>query len=112
MRDDKECLLDIKEAIERINKYAVQGREDFEKNELIQNWIIHHLQIIGEAASRLSEDYRKRYHDIPWSKIIGMRNILVHRYFGIDTKIVWAVVEQDLPILKQNIDEMLKDNII
>ena len=112
MRDDKECLLDIKEAIERINKYAIQGREEFEKNELIQNWIIHHLQIIGEAVNQLSEDYLKRYYNIPWSKIIGMRNILVHRYFGIDTKIVWTVVEQDLPILKRNIDEILKDNMV
>jgi len=71
--------------------------------------MIRHLQIIGEAVSRLPEDFRKRYPDTPWVKIIGMRNILVHNYFGIDTAIVWRVVERDLPILKRNINAMLRD---
>ena len=109
MRDDRERLLDIREAIERINKYAVRGKKAFEEDELVQNWIIHHLQIIGEAANQLSKNYQERNPDTPWSKIIGMRNILVHNYFDIDTAIVWTVVERDLPILKRNIDNMLKD---
>lgn len=83
MRDDHEFLLDIKEAIEQINKYTVRGQTSFENDELVQTWVLRHLQIIGEASRQLSEDFRKRHSDIPWSKMIGMRNILVHRYFGI-----------------------------
>ncbi|HUW20677.1 MAG TPA: DUF86 domain-containing protein [Sedimentisphaerales bacterium] len=107
MRDDKERLLDIKESIERIKKYAGRGRDAFEKDELIQNWIIHHLQIIGEAAVRISEDFQKRSPQVPWSKIIGMRNVLVHDYFGIDFDVVWNVVERDVPELEARINELL-----
>lgn len=99
MREDQERLSDILEAIERIEKYATKGKYEFEREELIQNWMIYHLQVIGEAASRLSDEFRKQHPAIPWSKIIGMRNILVHHYFEIDTAIVWAAVEHDLPAL-------------
>ena len=64
MRNDRERLLDIVEAIERINKYAVRGRAAFEEDELIQNWILHHLQIIGEAAHKVSGQFREAHHDI------------------------------------------------
>lgn len=107
MRENRERLIDIQEAIERIEKYTVKGKDEFEKEELIQNWTLHHLQIIGEAASRLSDEFRKQHQEIPWSKIIGMRNILIHNYFEIDTAIVWTAVEQDLPVLKQNIKTIL-----
>ena len=109
MRDDRERLLDILEAIERIEKHAVRGREAFENEELIQNWIVHHLQIIGEAAARLSENFRKNHPDIAWKQIIGMRNILVHDYFGIDTDIVWSVVEKDIPTLKKILGTWLQE---
>lgn len=72
MKDDKERLLDIAEAIDCINKYAARGREVSEHKELIQNWIIHHLQIIGEASARISENFRNVHPGIPWPKIIGM----------------------------------------
>jgi uncharacterized protein with HEPN domain len=107
MRDDRERLHDIHEAIERIEKYASRGREGFEQEELVQVWIIHHLQIIGEACSALAPDFRDGRPQIPWSEIIGMRNILVHRYFGIDLDIVWSAVEKDLPNLKREIETVL-----
>jgi len=62
MRSDRERLLDIQEAIERIKKHAGRGRQAFEKDELIQNWIVHHLQILGEAAARVSEDFRDSHY--------------------------------------------------
>lgn len=108
MKDDKERLLDIEEAIERIEKYAFQGRKAFENNELVQNWIVHHLQIIGEATRSLSSQFKEKHSEIPWSKIIGMRNILVHDYFGIDVDVIWKAVERDLPELKQKIKALLK----
>lgn len=109
MREDRERLLDIQEAIERIEKYAAHGREAFVQDELIQTWIVHHLQILGEASRALSSSLRDQHPEVPWTKIIGMRNILVHDYFGIDTEVVWAVVENDLAPLKSNIVTMLQE---
>ncbi|MBI3321980.1 MAG: DUF86 domain-containing protein [Candidatus Omnitrophica bacterium] len=107
MRDDRERLLDIQEAISRIEKYAAQGRVAFERDELIQNWVLRHLQIIGEAARGLSTEFTTRHPEVPWSKIIGMRNILVHDYFGIDVDAVWAAVEHDLPALARQMQAIL-----
>ncbi|MCX9025011.1 MAG: DUF86 domain-containing protein [Candidatus Methanoperedens sp.] len=109
MRDYNERLLDILEAIERIEKYAAQGREDFENDELVQTWIVHHLQIIGEAARALPDSFIDQHPEINWSEIIGMRNILVHNYFGVDVDVVWAVVERDLPDLKHKIQAILQE---
>jgi uncharacterized protein with HEPN domain len=109
MRDYNERLLDILEAIENIEKYASRGHEAFEHDELIQTWILHHLQIIGEAASALPDSFRDKYPEVPWSKIIGMRNILVHNYFGVDIDVVWAVVVNDIPDLKQKIENAIRN---
>lgn len=108
MRDDTERLRDILEAIGRIERYAGAGTAAFEHNELIQNWVIHYLQIIGEASGRLSEELRAQHPEVPWSKIIGMRHILVHDYFDIDLDIVKAVLETDLPVLKPQILAILE----
>jgi len=108
VRDDRERLQDILEAIERIERYSAKGRKAFESDELVQNWIVRHLQIIGEATRSLSLDLREKHPDISWSKIIGMRNILVHDYFGIDVDVVWSAVERDLPELKRKITALLK----
>jgi uncharacterized protein with HEPN domain len=108
MRDDRERLLDVLDAIEGIRKYAARGKNAFKEDELIQTWILHHLQILGEAASRISDDLREQYHEIPWHKIIGMRNILVHDYFAIDIDVVWSVIENDLPELERSIRRLIK----
>ena len=73
MRDDQRRLLDIAEAIERIDKYASKGREAFEGDELIQNWIVHHLQVIGEAARAISSELKDEHNEMPWQHIEGMR---------------------------------------
>jgi uncharacterized protein with HEPN domain len=108
MRSERERLLDILEAIERIEKYAEEGKDTFEADELIQTWIVHHITIIGEACRTLPDDFQARYSNVPWADIVAMRNILVHHYFGIDTDAVWSVVERDLPELKLNIQTILK----
>lgn len=108
MRDDATRIQDALEAIERVEKYAEKGRLAFDADELIQTWIVHHLQILAEALTRISESTRKEHGEIPWDKIRGMRNILVHEYFGIDKRLVWAVVESDLPELKNQLDTLLK----
>jgi uncharacterized protein with HEPN domain len=107
-RDERERLLDILEAIERIDKYAVQGKDVFDSDELIQNWFVSHITVIGEACRALPNEFQARYANVPWADIIGMRNILVHHYFGIDEDAIWSVVEKDLPELKFNIEAILK----
>jgi len=103
VRDARERLQDILDAIDHIQRYAARGREAFEADELLQNWFVRHLQIIGEAARLLPEEIRATAPDIPWSEIIGMRHILVHNYFGIDTQVVWDAVERDPPSLKEKV---------
>lgn len=108
MRNDREKLQDILEAIERIDRYAVQGRQAFEQNELIQTWFTQNLQVIGEASRSLSSAIRDQHPEVPWSKMIGMRNILTHNYFEIDLDIIWLAIEQELPNLKQSIAAILQ----
>ena len=110
MRNERERLLDIQEAIIRIEKYSASGRHRFEHDELIQSWIVRHLQIIGEAVRSLPSPFRDQHSKIPWSNIIGMRNALVHEYFDIDTDIVWTVIERELPILKQEIEKIIGES--
>jgi uncharacterized protein with HEPN domain len=109
MRSEQERLLDILEAIERIEKYSSRGKEAFLKDELIQNWMVNHVSMIGEACRVLSDEFQAQYTGVPWADIIGMRNILIHHYFGIDTEAVWAVIERDIPELKLNIQAILRD---
>jgi uncharacterized protein with HEPN domain len=106
MRADRERLTDILEAIENIERYASRGEQAFRTDELIQNWIVSHISVIGEAARSLSEELRNSAPDIQWSHIIGMRHILVHRYFAIDLDKVWNVVRSDLPRLKPMIERL------
>ena len=103
MRRDRQRLEDILEAIERIEKYSGGGRATFDRDELVQTWVLHHLQIIGEAVRGLSDEIRGAHPDIPWAQIAAMRNILVHDYFGIDLEEVWTAVVRDLPQLKAKI---------
>ncbi len=77
------------------------------KNELIQVWIVHHLQIIGEASSRLSQTLIVQHLKVPWAQIIAFRNILVHEYFRIDLKAVWKIIERYLPELKNQVKDIL-----
>lgn len=107
MRDDPGRINDILEAITRIERVAVRGKSIFFEDEMVQVWVIHHLEIVGEAARGISPEFRKRYEKIPWSEIIGMRNILIHHYFGIDREAVWRVVEHDLPLLKEQFQQAL-----
>ena len=81
MRDDRERILDMLEAIENIERYARKGREAFEGDELIQTWVVHHLEIIGEAASKLGARVRTAHSEVPWPQIVAMRNIIAHEHF-------------------------------
>lgn len=107
MRDPKERLRDILDAIAKIERYAARGREAFEREELIQVWILYHLQVIGEAAAQLGRDFHTAYPQLPWAQIVAMRNVLVHEYFGVDLQEVWQTVERDVPTFRREIEMLL-----
>lgn len=109
MRSDRERVRDIQEAINKIEKYATQGKEEFFANELIQSWILLQLQIIGEAARSMNSHTYEQHPEISWRDIIDFRNLLVHEYFRVDLKLIWQIVAQELPILKQQINSILKE---
>ena len=83
------------------------GKRRFNSDELIRTFIVHQLQVLGEAAYKLSIDIRSRRPEVPWPEVLGMRHAIVHDYFRVDFDIVWGVVEVDLPPLKAQIQSML-----
>lgn len=109
-RDWRLFLNDIIEAIEKIEKYTKDfSFEDFVKNDLVIDAVVRNLEIIGEAAKSIPEEIRLRYSDIPWSRIVGFRNIAIHGYFAVDLEIVWTVAKDRLQELKPQIKRMLGD---
>jgi uncharacterized protein with HEPN domain len=97
---DQAYLLDILLAARKILKFT-QGydMEKFEADEVMQHAVMRLIQIIKEAARKISSEYKDTYHTIPWTQIIGMRNRVVHEYFRVVTEVVWEVVEKDFPAL-------------
>lgn len=107
-REYKAYLEDILEAIRKIEKYTENiSMEDFAKDELIQDGVVRNLEIIGEAVKNIPEDIKNRKSQVAWKKIAGLRDILIHGYFGIDVDIVWDVVKNKIPELKQKISEIV-----
>ena len=99
MRGDADRIEDMLATIEKVSRYAREGRQRFDVDELVQVYFLHQLMVLGEAASRVSQELRQRHPGVPWGRMIGMRNTLVRGYLSIDLDIVWGVVETDLPPL-------------
>lgn len=109
MRDDTERIRDIEECLEKIDKYSIRGEKVFYEDELIQTWIIHNLQIIGEASRATSEAFKVKYSQLDWQDMADFRNLIVHEYFRVNLKIVWSIVKNELPKLKQQVNDILRD---
>ena len=107
MRQDDSYLLDMLVASRKAARFA-QGldHERFAQSDLHQNAIFKVLEIIGEAASRISDDTRKAHSEIPWADIVGLRNRIVHAYFEIDLTVVWNIVSDDVPALIRQLEEI------
>ena len=109
MNKDPEIFLKhILESIKLIESFSKNlNKNKFLKNKLRQNAIVRELEIIGEAVKNLPHNYTARHPNIEWSKIAGLRDKLIHHYFGVDLNTVWDVVKGDLPQLKKKIQEIL-----
>lgn len=100
-KDDSVYLQHTIDAIKRIEEYTSDvDNRDFTSNHLVQDGVIRQIEIIGEAAKRVSKKLKDNNKHIPWKDIVGMRNKLIHDYFGVDADAVWDTVERDIPIFK------------
>ncbi len=108
MRRDEAYLLDILLSARRALKY-IEGLnlEQFESDELVQDAVMYPLEIMGEAAGHISEEFRQNHPDIPWHKIIGIRNRLIHEYFRINHMTVWDTINNDLPDLIRTLEPLV-----
>ncbi len=107
MRQLRDRLEDILEAVAQIETERTKGKAAFDSSHLVQVWMVHHLMIIGEAVRAIDPAVRAKYPSVPWRQIAGMRNILVHDYFRINQEIVWETVEKHLPALKTEVGRIL-----
>lgn len=107
MRSPRDRLLDILEAIEKIEIERAKGKANFDSDERAQVWMVHHLMIIGEAVRAIDPAFKARHPGIQWREISAMRNVLVHDYFRINKQIVWATVEKHIPLLKTSVQYIL-----
>ena len=101
MKKDKAYLRDMLNAISDIEKFIEDIPQDkFYKNKEKQYAVLRALEIVGEATKKLSKELKAKYRETPWREIAGMRDMLIHDYFGVDIDAVWDTVKQDIPALE------------
>ncbi len=113
MRHYKLYIEDILESIQKIQKYTKSSsRSQFTKNTLVADAVARNLEIIGEASKRIPASIKNQIPSIEWKKIVGLRNMLIHEYSGIDRDIIWDIIEHKLPELKSSLSKFLKEPAI
>ncbi len=106
--NDRKKIRDILDAIEAIEAYSVSSYDEFLADGKTQDAILYNLIIIGEAANQISEEFQERHNTIPWSAMIGTRNVIVHGYDQVKLQIVWKILQRDLETLKSEIAKILE----
>jgi len=105
--DARAYLQHIRDAIDRIRDYVASGEHAFLSDSKTQDAVIRNLEIIGEAVKSLSVDLKNANADIPWKRIAGMRDQLIHGYFGVSIDLVWGVVANEIPALRTKVEQLL-----
>lgn len=98
----------IRDALNMIATYTTDHTyEQFLKSPWDQAAVVRHLEIIGEAAAQLDDNYTSSHPQIPWRRISDFRNVLIHEYFAVDPLLVWEILQKDIPTLRQQIEKLL-----
>jgi uncharacterized protein with HEPN domain len=108
MKDDRAYLLHIRDAAERVVQYTADGRDAFLADTKTQDAVLRNLEVIGEAVKGLSSALRTAHPGVPWKLIAGMRDVLIHHYFGVKLDEVWRTVEHDVPLLLNQVNQLLQ----
>lgn len=107
-REPRILLEDMLLSMEKITSYiGAMDKDSFLKDARTVDAVVRNLEIIGEAASRIPEDYKAFHPEIPWRRVVGLRNRVIHEYFGVDLEIVWTVATQDLPPLRAIVQQIV-----
>lgn len=109
MRSDADRVTDSLDAVTKIKARMIVSLDAFQADEMLQVWVIHYLQVIGEAARGVSQSIAGRRPEVPWAQIVALRNILVHEYFGLNMEQVWNMVIEDLPALEAQVLQIRSD---
>ncbi|MEO5888440.1 MAG: DUF86 domain-containing protein [Anaerolineales bacterium] len=107
-KDDTVYLRHILDAIELVEDYTKgMSENDFLSNSMAHDAVVRQIEIIGEAARNISDEFQEKHSSLPWAKMTGIRNKVIHEYFNINYSIVWDTVQDDLPLLKKSVKKIL-----
>lgn len=108
MKDDKLYLVHMIDCVERIETYTRDGRDAYMGSTMAQDAVIRNFEIIGEAAKRVSDAVKQANPAVPWRRVAGLRDVLIHDYSGVDLDEVWSILSQELPAFKRGIEDILR----
>jgi uncharacterized protein with HEPN domain len=109
VKDDRVYCLHVRDAIHRIFSYTTEGKDAFLGDRKTQDAVLRNLEVIGEAVKRVSERVKRSHPEIPWRRVAGMRDKVIHGYFGVDLRLIWEVVERELPSLDRTVEGILQE---